>query len=128
MVRYIFATLLIFSVSGVIAQDIKPLYRSLEKSNFKLLVSRLDDPVEVCINDEQDILDKSDAVAAIRAYFSKIKPKSITQIHKGTSANKGSQYRVAKVVTSTGNYRLFLYLERTKTGYIIKEFRIDPEN
>jgi hypothetical protein len=127
MKKYIYLILLIFLGFSINGQDINPLYKSLEKSNFQNLISHLDDPVELCINDEQDILDKKDAIVAIRGFFKRSKPISITQIHKGTSATKGSQYRVAKLNTENGQYRLFLYIERTRSGYVIKELRIDPE-
>jgi len=128
MKKYIFLFAVIFLSLNLNGQDINSLYRSLEKSNFKMLISHLDDPVELCINDKLDILDKKDAIVAIRSFFKRSKPISITQVHKGTSANRGSQYRVAKMRTENGNYRLFLYIEKAQKGYIIKELRIDPES
>ena len=128
LMKYLYSLLIVMLAFSLNAQDMNPIYKSIEKSDFKRLISHLDDPVELCINDEQEILDKKEAVGAIRSFFKSIKPTSITQIHKGTSSNKGSQYRVAKVNTDNGAYRLFIYIEKSKTGFIIKELRIDPES
>jgi len=125
--KYIYTLLLAAMAISIQAQDVNPIYKSIEKSDFKKLIAHLDDPVEVCFNDEQDILDKPDAVVAIRSYLKNLGIISITQIHKGTSKNRGSQYRVAKLNTKSGNYRLFLYLEKARNSFIIKEIRIDPE-
>lgn len=51
--------------------------------------------------------------------------KSVEEIHQGTSKQKSSGYKVAKLTTSKGVYRLFVYSENSGKSLRVKEVRVD---
>lgn len=86
----------------------------------------LGDKVNFCVNDEQTMLSKPAAIKKIKKFLEEKEIKRFKMIHKGKSSDKKSSYRVARVVTKDGRYRVFAYSEGPGGGANrVTEIRID---
>jgi len=93
----------------------------LRESKYAVLSKHLAGQVELCIDDEQDVYPKQEVVRRIRSFFKKKKITKFKVLHKGKSSDDKSSYRVARITTPNGIYRIFAYSE----GNSIREVRID---
>ena len=81
--------------------------------------------VNLCINDEQEMVDRAVAIRKIRNFLKSKKVMRYKVLHRGKSADKNSSYRVARIKTKAGTYRVFAYSERRGGKSKVIEVRID---
>jgi len=106
------------------AQDFKSIIKSIETGNIENIEGQLDEVVDYCFNDEQDLLEKPEFIAALRTAIDKINPSSSELVHVADSKGADSKYAVAKLKSSGGDsYRMFVYVEEDK----IVEIRFNQE-
>lgn len=63
----------------------------------------------------------------LRGFFNTNKPKSFSQVHRGTSRENSDQYCIGNLVTGAGNYRVYLYLKVAGSNVTVQEIRFDKE-
>lgn len=107
------------SISTLAFGQAEAFFKAVEKQDIASITNLLMDEVELCIKDDQRILSKAATTKAIKEFLSKVKPKSVASLHSGSSG--ASKYKVAKMMTNSGMYRIFVYLEGDK----IQEVRFD---
>ena len=118
MKTLLIATLI--SISTLTFGQTEAFHKAVEKQDIESITDLLINEVEVCIKDDQKIMSKAAATKTIKAFLAKINPKSVASLHSGSSG-AGSKYKVAKMMTDDGTYRIFVYLEGNK----IQEVRFD---
>ena len=89
------------------------------------LDSYLSAKINLCINDEQEKVDRSTAIRKIRTFLKAKKVVKYKILHRGKSADKNSSYRVARIKTKAGTYRVFAYSEKRAGTSKVVEVRID---
>ncbi len=104
-------------------QDFQAIISSIEKSDISKIEAQLDDVVDYCFNDDQDLLDKPEFITTLKSAIAKINPSSSELVHVADSKGASSKYAVAKLKGSSGNYRMFVYVEEGK----IVEVRFNVE-
>jgi len=110
----------ILSFSTVVFGQTEAFYKAVEKQDIESITNLLTDEVELCIKDDQKFMSKTEATSTIKAFLAKVGPKSVAPLHSGSSG-AGSKYKVAKMMTEDGVYRIFVYMENNK----IEEVRFD---
>lgn len=95
-------------------------FKAVEKQDIESITELLTGEIEVCIKDDQRFMSKTEARNTIEAFLAKVGPKSVSALHSGSSG-EGSKYKVAKMLTNDGVYRIFVYMEDNK----IQEVRFD---
>ena len=108
------------SISALVFGQTEAFYKAVEKQDIESITNLLMDEVELCIKDDQRIMSKATAAKTIKDFLSKVNPKSVASLHSGSSG-AGSKYKVAKMMTNDGIFRIFVYLEGNK----IQELRFD---
>lgn len=83
--------------------------------------------VEISIQDNEQVYAKAKATEVVRNFFNSNKPKSFSQMHKGTSRENSDQYCIGNLSAANGNYRVYLYLKVGGTNLSIQEIRFDKE-
>jgi hypothetical protein len=83
--------------------------------------------VEISIQDKEQVYTKAKATEVVRTFFNSNKPKSFSQMHKGTSRENSDQYSIGNLSTASGNYRVYLYLKVGGANLSIQEIRFDKE-
>jgi hypothetical protein len=83
--------------------------------------------VEISIQDQEQVYAKAKATEVVRSFFNSNKPKSFSQMHKGMSRESSDQYCIGNLASTTGNYRVYLYLKVNGANLSIQEIRFDKE-
>lgn len=85
----------------------------------------LQDRIEFCIYEDQQMLSKQAAIKKFKAFLDTNKPNQLEVIHQGASKDKSTQYKVVKMSTGQGVFRVFIYSEGDIKARSVKEIRID---
>ena len=100
-------------------------FEAVKTDDFTSVVTSMDNRLEVCINDEQDLYSKNVAIQRIRNWIKEVNIIGIKPMHGGESEGRESHYKVAKIDTKQGSYRLFVYVENEGRQSKIKKIQID---
>lgn len=112
-------------ISNVSAQTDDAFFNALRSSDYTAMESFLQDNIDFCIFEDQQILNKKSAISKLRSFLDTNRPTGIEIMHKGTSKDRSTNYRVARLNTSSGNYRVFVYSVGPLGTKSVKEIRID---
>ena len=85
----------------------------------------MEDNIDFCLFEDQQIMSKKSALNKFKSFLNSHKVTGIEVMHKGTSKDKSSQYKVAKLITTTDTFRIFVYSSGEIGSKTIKEIRID---
>ena len=110
---------------SISAQTEVDFLNALGKGKMENLDSYLSANVNLCINDKQEKIDKSSAIKKIKTFLETKKVVKYKILHNGKSADKNSSYRVARIKTQDGTYRVFAYSETVGGKSKVVEVRID---
>ena len=122
---FLFAPALLLANQGT--PGLETISAALNTGDVETLSKYFSDNVEIAIDDKEQVYAKSKAADVMRAFFDGNKPKSFSQVHKGTSRENSDQYCIGNLSATTGNYRVYLYLKVTGSNVSIQEIRLDKE-
>ncbi|MEY3195157.1 MAG: hypothetical protein RIQ78_1254 [Bacteroidota bacterium] len=100
---------------------------ALNTGDVETLSKYFSDNVEISIQDKEQIYPKAKAAGVLRSFFDANKPKSFSQVHKGTSRESSDQYCIGNLSAVTGDYRVYLYLKVSGNSLSIQEIRMDKQ-
>ena len=111
--------------SIVFGQNEATFFTALKNADITTMDSFLEDNIDFCLFEDQQILSKKMALAKLKTFLAGHKVISVEVMHKGMSKDKTSQYKVAKITTSKETFRVFVYASGEISAKTIKEIRID---
>ena len=123
--KTVLINIFLLTALSISAQTEVDFLNALGKGSMENLDSYLSNNVNLCINDNQEKIAKSAAIKKIRAFLASKKVVKYKILHNGKSADKNSSYRVARIKTKDGTYRVFAYSENTGGKSKVVEVRID---
>ena len=97
---------------------------SLKTGNAAVIGKYFGSNVDLSIPGNESLCSKAQAELILKDFFSKNQVKSFTTLHQGESKD-GSQYLMGNMTTSTGNYRVSIYMKKNGDVFQIKELRIE---
>lgn len=100
-------------------------FQAMKTNDFSAVESLLDNRIDLCIYESQDLFTKKEAIQKISNWIKEKKVVSITEVHSGRSGDNKSQYRVAQISASDGLYRVFVYVSDDHGKKMIKKIQID---
>lgn len=121
----LFAPVVAFSYQG--NPTLEAITNALNTGDADALSKYFADNVEISIQDKEQVYAKSKALEVVRSFFTTNKPKSFSQVHKGTSRENSDQYCIGNLTATNGNYRVYLYLKVSGSNLSIQEMRFDKE-
>lgn len=83
-------------------------FNALKNSDAITMETYLEDNIDFCLFEDQQIMNKKAAMTKLKNLFDSHKIISVEVMHKGTSKDKSSQYKVAKAQPK--KHLEFLYL------------------
>jgi hypothetical protein len=107
------------------AQHEQKFFNGLKNMDMMVVEFYLSDKTDITIIDDQQILSRKPAVSLLKNFLDLHKPQSWELMHTGSSKDKTSQYKVVKLYTIQGTFRVFVYTNGPLTTSSIKEIRID---
>lgn len=119
-----FILLTLFSSLCLNAQEDK-FFEAMQSSDIARIIDFMDNRVELCINDSQELYTKREAIRKIQSWLQEVKPKNLEPLHGGESGSNRSHYKVGKLTTESGIYRVFVYIEYNQKNPRIKKIQID---
>ena len=120
--------LLVLMVTGSVqlfGQNASNFFNALKNNDTDLLETYLEYNIDFCLFEDQQILSKKVAMSKLKIFLDNHKIISVDVIHKGTSKDKTSQYKVAKITTSKDTFRVFVFASGEIGLKSVKEIRID---
>lgn len=99
---------------------------ALKSGNAKDLAKYFNSNIDLTIIEKQDIYSKTQAEIILKEFFVKNIPSNFTIMHQG--GKEGSKYVIGNLVTSTGTYRVSLFLKLQGVTQVIQQLRIESGN
>ena len=100
---------------------------ALNSGDVETLSKYFAEQVEISIQNKEQVYTKAKATDVMRSFFDSNKPKSFSQIHRGTSRENSDQYCIGNLSAATGNYRVYIYVKMNGNVAAIQEMRMDKE-
>ena len=118
-----------FTLSGVfvLQTNLTQITDAIANGDAEALRPFMDKSVEISIGDDFDIYPKGEAVSIVKKFFDANGPSGYSQTHEGTSLGKDSRYVIGDLKTSTGNFRIYIYMKGNRGQEIIQELRFDKK-
>jgi hypothetical protein len=113
--------------SGVQAQSNEveeQVIRSIEAGNASELARHFTQKVDLTTPGTDDVFSKAQAEQILKDFFEEHDPKKLKLEHRGTSKLK-DRYRIGKLVTSDGDFRLTYFMKKVNGEARIKKLRIE---
>ena len=123
--KTILINIFLLTALSVSAQTEVDFLNSLGKGEMNNLDSYLSSSVILSINDKQEKIERATAITKLKAFIKSKKVINYKILHNGKSADKNSSYRVARIKTQAGTYRVFAYSESVGDKSKVVEVRID---
>lgn len=125
-------TLLVGFSSLLSATDQKPLSlddvcRAIGSGNVDELTAVMDAEVELSILDREDLLNRDQAIAALKTFFGEYKPSSFGKVHQGASKSADAEYCIGTLATAKGPFRVYVYVAKRANGVLLQELRFERE-
>jgi hypothetical protein len=99
---------------------------ALRTGNSTVLSGYFNTSIELAILDKEDIYSKQQAELIIKDFFAKHVPSGFAILHKG--GKEGSQYAIGNLVTSSGTFRVTLWIKMTNNKPYIHQLRFEEGN
>lgn len=109
--------------SGVKGTE-KQIKGAIEAGDAARLSEHFTKKVDLTLPDTDDVFSKAQAEQILKEFFQGHPPEKLILEHQGTSKLK-DRYRIGKLSTSKGNYRLTYFMKKVKGGTKIKKLRIE---
>ena len=122
---FVLWTLLFAGIVLLQAQEVPDgVVTAFQKSNPQSLERYMHQDVSLLLAGEKnEVMSRTQVVAAIRAFFAANKVKGFDVNHKGKRDE--SAFLVGTLRTSTGSYRVNCFLKKTGNNYLIHYIRIE---
>jgi hypothetical protein len=111
--------------SGLNAQNEASFFAALKNNDTSIMDTYLEDNIDFCLFEDQQIMSKSAALTKLKSFLTNHKISAVEVIHKGSSKDKSSRYKVAKLTTNKDTFRVFVYASGEIGAKTVKEIRID---
>jgi hypothetical protein len=128
MLKFWFFLFAFLSFARAESQTAERILNAFSVGDVNIISSYLDAEVDYCLNDHQRLVSKAEAERNLRQFFSRNKPSNIEPLYKGNTKNSGNFYRIARLTTENGDWKLFLYFESSGNNLIVKEVRLEAMN
>lgn len=128
--RFKISSLLLLAVlfcTSVSAQDIPmQLEQALTSGNVKTLSKQFDQRLEIVIDDVSNSYSQQQAQVVLNEFLSGIEVESYEVLHRGQTKNQ-STYSVARLTTSAGTYRVYLYVKLINGEHSIQTIKFEKQ-
>lgn len=97
----------------------------MKKGDAKAIAGYFGSSVDLTINKTQSTYSSTQAQMVLRDFFKKNYAQDFDFRHTGTAPNNNILFCVGNLVTSTGNYKVYMYLKQQMDfAPILREIRI----
>jgi hypothetical protein len=112
--------------SSVKAQNLDQVASYIRVGSAAELSKMFQSNVEISLKESGNSYSKAQAEQVLINFFNKNTPKGFTIVHQGTSP-EGSRYIIGNLVTTGGNYRVYVYAKPSGNTIVIREMRFESQ-
>ncbi len=112
--------------SSVKAQNLDQVASYIRVGSAAELSKFFQSNVEISLKESGNSYSKAQAEQVLINFFNKNTPKGFTIVHQGTSP-EGSRYIIGNLVTTGGNYRVYVYAKPSGNTIVIREMRFESQ-
>lgn len=123
MMNLLFAMVLATTLNASLAD----ITRAISSGDADALGQYFDQTVEVAVLDQEDMYDRAEAVQIVKDFFAKNRPSSFKEVHQGASKGADSQYVIGNMSTTSGTFRVYIYMKVSGGKVVIQELRFDQQ-
>ncbi|MBB4079984.1 hypothetical protein GGR28_002611 [Lewinella aquimaris] len=109
------------------AQTIGDITKALGSGNTSSLAAMMDTEVELSVLGQENLYSRDRAVQQLSSFFSANAPSNFSQVHQGSSKSDNAEYCIGNLTTSTGVYRVYIYVAKKGERMVLQELRFDRE-
>lgn len=124
MIKLLFTPLLCLVALAGTGQNYSAISDAFSAGNAAGLAKIFDAAVEISVAGKEETLRKSEAEGRLRSFFLEHTPKGFSIVHQGVSQND-IHYLIGQLSTSSGTYRVTVYLHNTGEEYFIQSLEIE---
>lgn len=114
-----------FWSSAVWGQAPADFFKSVGDGNYAAVASAMAQDVDITILDDVQFVSGQQAANLLKNFIQGIGLKKIEALHNGSSGKNVSAYKLAKLTSAQGSYRLFVYTESSGGKSWVKEIRVE---
>jgi hypothetical protein len=118
--------LLLYPSPQVYTLDLQAITKAIGAGDAQALGRYFDAELTLSLPDREGIYTKAEAIQRVADFFSAHPPLGFSQVHEGASKEGNARYCIGDLKTSSGNYRVYLYLKVAEDKTLIQELRFDP--
>ena len=123
MKHFVIIILSVFFINTGFSQVGKKIFPLIESGDIEGILNLADKEIDLCLLDDQNIYNKSEARKKLQTFFSIHPPASCQPVHSGKSKERRSAYVLGKMKAKDGSiYRVFIYANAKDK---LMELRID---
>jgi hypothetical protein len=126
--KIIFLILFIaFAAFGFVPQEsqsvVENISTSIKNGSSSELAKFFNPTVELEILEDQNIYSKAQSELLLKDFFNRNKPTAFRIIHQGNKGN--TSYAIGILQTSTGNFRVSIFMKSDNDKILIHQFRVE---
>jgi hypothetical protein len=108
------------------AQD--AVFQAIGQGDVATITQYLAEQVELAVGDTDGSVNKVQASAKLKEFYSSHTAKGFRSMHSGASKTNESKYSIGTLATDKGNYRVYVYFIQSGDQRLIQELRIEKED
>ncbi|THH39871.1 DUF4783 domain-containing protein [Neolewinella litorea] len=109
------------------AQSLGAITQALGKGDTEALASLMDTEVELSLLQDENLYSRDQAKQKLAAFFAANKPSGFSQVHQGSSKSDNAEYCIGNLATSSGAFRVYIYVAKQGDRMLLQELRFDRE-
>jgi Domain of unknown function (DUF4783) len=106
-------------------ENLDAINKAIKTGDATALSQYFDKDIELTILSNVDILSKQEAANQVAAFFKKNTPSNYAQLHQGVSKGQQGQYSIGNLTTSSGKFRVYIYMKVEGNKQLIQELRFE---
>lgn len=109
------------------AQSLSAITQALGKGDTEALAALMDAEVELSLLQDENLYSREQARQKLASFFAANKPSGFSQVHQGSSKSEDAEYCIGNLSTSTGAFRVYIYIAKQGDRMVLQELRFDRE-
>ncbi len=120
----LFATFTALSLPQESNEPIHTITTAFQKGSASEVAKHFSPTIEMMLFEQENMYSKSQAELLLKDFFSKHKPSSFKINHQGAKGN--TSFAIGTLLTSSGAYRVSIFLKKESANTLIHQLRIEP--
>lgn len=120
----LFATFTALSLPQESNEPIHTITTAFQKGSASEVAKHFSPTIEMMLFEQENMYSKSQAELLLKDFFSKNKPSSFKINHQGAKGN--TSFAIGTLLTSSGAYRVSIFLKKESANTLIHQLRIEP--